>query len=311
MLINREKSSHYYTVNNGQVEPFFEVPKKSGEGMRKVTITDAKLVGALPSVTSKLRVLAKPSLEAWKMEQAILSALTLPRQKEAYITWVSKGEAKVALDYPTGAPREELKEAFAQWAYLNPPSFLEDDQEFAKRVVIDSEKEGKEAGEFGTAIHDNISLWLRTKAYPDLRFAPYLESFMVWADGNIEKAILVEKLVHHTTQKYAGTMDCLCQLITGGTAVLDYKTQHVKRNAKGEKVPVFYEDSWPLQLAAYAACDELVEPSNASWPALISIIIDSSEPGPVYVKEWKPAEHYWKMFLHCSELWNFTKGYNV
>ena len=32
--------------------------------------------------------------------------------------------------------------------------------------------------------------------------------------------------------------------------MVDFKTQKVKRSAKGEAKPVFYE-TWPLQLAAY------------------------------------------------------------
>jgi len=270
MLINREKSAHWYKVSgSGEVTPFFEVPKKDGKGMKAVTIREAREVGALASVTSILKVLAKPGLESWKMEQAIMAALTLPRLE--------------------GEPLEV----------------------FAKRVVVDSEKESKEAGDFGTAIHDAISGWITNRRMPAEPVSKYLTQFTQWFETNIKEVIYVEKLVHHTALKYAGTMDFLGKLVGGDLVICDWKTQRVKRNAKGEKVPVFYEDSWPLQLAAYAMCDELVEPTNASWVALISVIIDSSEPGPVYVKEWQPADHYWKMFMHCSELWNFTKGYNV
>src|SRR2546422_6906760 len=35
-----------------------------------------------------------------------------------------------------------------------------------------------------------------------------------------------------------------------GWAVVDFKTQKIKRSAKGAPKPVFYE-TWPLQLAAY------------------------------------------------------------
>jgi len=37
---------------------------------------------ALPSVTNILGVISKPGLEAWKIEQGILAALTLPQKKD-------------------------------------------------------------------------------------------------------------------------------------------------------------------------------------------------------------------------------------
>lgn len=46
--------------------------------MRDTTLGDAKKMGLYPSVTGIINLLAKPQLESWKIEQAILSALTLP-----------------------------------------------------------------------------------------------------------------------------------------------------------------------------------------------------------------------------------------
>ena len=43
---------------------------------------DARKVLALPSVTNVLGVLAKPGLDAWKIEQGIMAALTLPRRAD-------------------------------------------------------------------------------------------------------------------------------------------------------------------------------------------------------------------------------------
>lgn len=68
-------SSHWYH-NDGS--PFYEIASAKGE-MRGVTLRDARKVGAVPSVTTVLQVVAKPQLEAWKINQGILAALTLPR----------------------------------------------------------------------------------------------------------------------------------------------------------------------------------------------------------------------------------------
>lgn len=76
LIIRGEQPSHWYTKAG---KAFYEIEKKDGTGMRPTTLRDARKVGALPSVTNILSCLARPGLEAWKCEQAILSALTLPR----------------------------------------------------------------------------------------------------------------------------------------------------------------------------------------------------------------------------------------
>jgi hypothetical protein len=47
--------------------------------MRPTTLRDAKKLGLLPSVTGIIRQAAAPGLEYWKIQQAILAALTLPK----------------------------------------------------------------------------------------------------------------------------------------------------------------------------------------------------------------------------------------
>ncbi len=79
-LVTADRPCHWYLPDG---TPFYSVPyadkKRAGE-MRPATITDARKAGAVPSVTTILRILAKPGLESWKIEQAILAALTLPKQ---------------------------------------------------------------------------------------------------------------------------------------------------------------------------------------------------------------------------------------
>lgn len=68
--------SHWYYVDG---RPCYELPKKDGKGMKSTTLADARKLNLLPSVTTILRVLAKPALESWKMEQACLAVMTAPR----------------------------------------------------------------------------------------------------------------------------------------------------------------------------------------------------------------------------------------
>jgi hypothetical protein len=73
-----QESQHWY-FRDGR--PCYEVEKKAG-GLRPTTLTDARKLGLVPSVTTVLSVLAKPALTTWKVQQGILAALTLPRRED-------------------------------------------------------------------------------------------------------------------------------------------------------------------------------------------------------------------------------------
>ena len=68
---------HWYDKDG---KPCYEVPYADpSKGMRPTTLGDAKKLGLLPSVTTIINEAAKPGLERWKVQQGILSAITLPR----------------------------------------------------------------------------------------------------------------------------------------------------------------------------------------------------------------------------------------
>jgi hypothetical protein len=69
-------SSHWY-YRDGR--PCYELPKKDGSGMKVPTLADARKLDLLPSVTTILKVLHKPALQDWLIEQAVLAVLTSPR----------------------------------------------------------------------------------------------------------------------------------------------------------------------------------------------------------------------------------------
>ena len=71
------EGGHWYTKDG---RPAYEVPYADPrKGMRPTTLADARKLGLLPSVTTILRVLDKPALTAWLIEQACLAVLTSPR----------------------------------------------------------------------------------------------------------------------------------------------------------------------------------------------------------------------------------------
>lgn len=78
MILNvSSQAAHWYTASG---ESFHSVRGANGQ-MRPTTLRDAKKMGNLyPSVTSILKILNKDVLVDWRISQAILSALTLPRK---------------------------------------------------------------------------------------------------------------------------------------------------------------------------------------------------------------------------------------
>jgi hypothetical protein len=70
--------------------PAYEIVGTNGTH-RPTTLRDARTLGLVPSVTTVLSVIAKPSLERWKIRQAVLAALTLPKiQGETDDAWLDR-----------------------------------------------------------------------------------------------------------------------------------------------------------------------------------------------------------------------------
>jgi hypothetical protein len=293
MALIKARAPRWYKDNNGVVEACYQLPKKSGNGVKEPTLREAKELGLLPSVTTILNVMAKPGLERWKLEQAIHSALTLPRQKMEWDDWWAAAQFKCPM-----VPRDMM-----EWAYDHPPDYLEPEDSFAQRVAQDMEQQGLKAAEFGTRIHDAIAEYLTGKVVPrDLKLARYLDSFYNWGGKNIEEVHSVEQVVGGKRFGYAGRMDLDCTLKGVGRCVVDFKTQAVREG----KEPTFYLD-WGTQLAAYA--NTLPVPPIGYY-AICSVVISSAAPGPVHVKEWHGWGQNLEMFKHCFELWKFQNDYD-
>ena len=92
------EGGHWYLQNG---EPFYEVRARNGLP-RAVTLRDARKANAVPSVTTVLRIIAKPQLEAWKRKQDVLAALTIPRiegeSSEDLLARIAKDGAQQAKD---------------------------------------------------------------------------------------------------------------------------------------------------------------------------------------------------------------------
>lgn len=70
-----KESTHWYDKSGA---PVYTVIGKNGKE-RATNLRDAREHGYVPGVTTILNVAAKPALENWKIDQALMSALTLPK----------------------------------------------------------------------------------------------------------------------------------------------------------------------------------------------------------------------------------------
>lgn len=99
MIVRASESEHWYTKTG---TPAYTVANKDGY-LRPTTLRDARKLGLVPSVTTIIKCAASPGLEAWKLQQMMLAAMTLPRApeepEESFIKRIqadSKEQAKAA-----------------------------------------------------------------------------------------------------------------------------------------------------------------------------------------------------------------------
>lgn len=180
--VNQESGSHFYTAEG---LPAYEVPyKDASKGFRKTTIKDARLMGLLPSSTTILKLLDKPALTAWKIENACLSVLTAPRlANEELDTFVKR--------------------------------VLQTDRE--------QDAESTKAMELGTRIHNAIEVSLNQQGAHDLSLIEF-DSFVVpvlKSLVDIGSIRATEKII--VGDNYAGKLDAIVENDTHIT-VLDFKT---------------------------------------------------------------------------------------
>jgi len=120
------ESGHFYRRDG---TPCHEVPYADpSKGMRPTTLRDLRKLDLVPSVTQILKEAATPQLTAWKVKQAMLSALTLPRLEnepdEAFCNRIiqdSKEEARKAAERGTELHGAIEKAIIARSIPMNSP----------------------------------------------------------------------------------------------------------------------------------------------------------------------------------------------
>lgn len=248
-------AAHWYQPDG---TPLHTVLSTKGEP-RPTTLRDARKLGLLPSVTNILGVIAKPELTAWLQEQAVMAALTLPRN----------------------------------------PGESEDD--FARRVVADSQTTRDSAADFGTAFHHGAERIAQTLEVDQMEvISPWLNCYRDWFQENVLSCRWTEQRAVSLEFGYAGTADLLIEHRLHGLCLVDLKT--IKVNPKYKTKPY---STWSYQLAAYRK-------ALGVQARCINLMVNSVEPSV-------PIEHVWgeaemdaglRAFLAARELWVIEKGYD-
>ena len=113
IIARSAESVHWYRQDGA---PQYTVPAKDGSD-RPTTLRDARKMNLVPSVTTIMKIAAKPGLEQWKLEQMLLAAMTLPKDpaetEKSYIARIvadSKETGKQAAEKGT-----RIHESIESW----------------------------------------------------------------------------------------------------------------------------------------------------------------------------------------------------
>lgn len=228
------ESNHWYTKDG---QPMYTVIGKNGKE-RNTNLRDAREHGYIPSVTTILNVAAKPGLSVWLQQQAILAALTLPRNDgESESDWLdrvltdSKAQGRDAADRGTSMhseiqqhlehkAKEYPKYVFAAKEALN--------AHFGAKDWICEESFGHELG-FGGKVDlhcDNIVVDIKTKEKIDDKTSAYDEHLFqlaAYREGlgypNARCANLFvdlegnTKMIEHSEKDLAAAWECFYHLL--------------------------------------------------------------------------------------------------
>lgn len=236
---------------------------------RSVTIKDARDLDLVPSVTTVLDIVHKYSLTEWKRRETL--------------SWFLQQKPK---------PRKTKGES---------------DEDYAKRMVAESDPYLKRAADWGTQIHDALERSLRKLLHDgtiDLEAEAgvaewcFLDGPLGWfLDQGFREVDLEQSFA--TALGWGGRVD-----VVVGRTDIEYPTIIDWKTTKGYKGKL---DPWPsygVQLMAYAMGLGIRDPK------LINVMIDSEKPGNFLVHEWPTESHGWlrRAWWNAFELWKSPLG---
>ena len=265
MKLFSSENAHWYRPDG---QAMHSVLSAKGEP-RPTTLRDARKLGLLPSVTNVLGVINKPELVEWKMTQAVLAALTLPR-----------------LD-------GEGEDAFAKRVVEDAQSRVKTAVDFGSAFHAGAEAMAKaESRKLKAEIEEILA---------GSPVAAWLNLHREWFQANAVRLVWTERVLVNAELGYAGTADLLIEHQQHGLTLVDYKTQggggqrsEVGGQRSAGNVDAFGESalpgwrpraypSWCQQLAAYRRA--IGQPM-----ACMNVIVNSTEPTALVEHVWNEEE---------------------
>ena len=266
IIVPRESASHWYFPDG---TPLHDVPRADGKGERPTSLRDARKLGLFPSVTNVLGVISNPGLAAWKQEQAILAALTLPRHEDESLDDFARrvvtdmaSEVKSAAD--RGSAVHAAIEGYAQGGWLP------EDKEIAR-------------------LFEPARQWFDAEVIQ-------VHSVEI-AAGNPEWGYAGRVDLVATLRS------------TGRPTVIDFKTQKVRRDKAGNFKPLLHDtwplqlEAYRQALIfrdkglANAAIASVVIGSTEPVPVVVKVWDDADKAG------------FFRAFLAARDLWVWQKNY--
>lgn len=259
-----------------------------------LSAAQAKKEGLFFSVTEHQKVLAKPALEHWKLNEHLKTAHQNPprggEDEAAYakrvkqLNWKNGGGA-AALGTKI---HEALESVFAL--------------EQAKQVA-------KAAGKNLEDLEPTSAM--KCLGDLDVQMRPFVTPALNWFNEKQFEILEIEKTLVNKDEGYAGTVDLAVLTPCGKKSVIDWKS----RKTAGRKIQAYPENS--AQCAAYAAAyfgPEAVE-NKQCWAANVIISTDEKSPegdARFAVITYTPDEvaYHYDTFRMTCELWRRTEGYD-
>ncbi len=159
-------------------------------------------------------------------------------------------------------------------------------EDYGNRVYQISQTKARDAALFGKELHAAVEVYPQMPMNQEMM--PWFLKFENWWKANDVIPIARESVLLDHDLGVAGTADLIAHH-RGLRAIVDFKTQDVKVDDKGNKKPAYY-DSWPRQLAFYAVADSKNSQTFPLLPRCISLILDSNPNGELYEKVWEKNE---------------------
>lgn len=289
-----KESSHWYdrTGKSCHTQPYAD-KKRAGES-RATTLTDARKLGLLPSVTGILGILDKPQLTDWKLEQL---------SKE----W--RGRLS-AISTRANAGPNDVTFAVADMLARDP-------DELHNELLDHAFQQVEQAADAGEIIHKGAELALQGLEYdhdkpvflPELKATFPLSCFIKPVEAFVKERGITprghEVRLVNLEHGYAGTGD-LPMVCPSGLGFGDFKTRKTK---PGRTVTAY--DTQVMQISAYHYSHDWAEldPTRATG---FNLYISTTEPGRID-SVWYDRDQINKAFDAFTALcgvWRFLKGYD-